>query len=87
MNKVPNGEVAKWREQLHTIIFESDTPAGKTFDIFLLITIITSVVVVVLDSVSSLHTQYRTFFVALEWIFTLLFTIEYVLRLLCLKQP
>lgn len=87
MDKQPDGGMATWREQLHTIIFESDTPAGKTFDIVLLIAILTSVLVVILDSVTSLHVQYRELFATLEWIFTFLFTIEYILRILCLRQP
>jgi voltage-gated potassium channel len=87
MDKQPESGMAAWREQLHTIIFESDTRAGKTFDIILLIAILASVVVVVLDSVTSLHVQYREFFATLEWLFTLLFTLEYILRLVSLRQP
>ncbi|HEV8270508.1 MAG TPA: ion transporter [Chitinophagaceae bacterium] len=82
-----NLEIKSWRTRLHEIIFESNTTAGKIFDICLLISILTSIAVVMLDSISSLHLRYeRTFFI-LEWGFTILFTIEYLLRLICVKRP
>ncbi|HMQ29756.1 MAG TPA: ion transporter [Chloroflexaceae bacterium] len=76
-----------WRRRLHTIIFEADTPAGKTFDIFLLVCILVSVVVVMLDSVGAIRARYGAQLVALEWVFTILFTIEYGLRLLSVRWP
>lgn len=76
-----------WRQKLHEIIYESHTPAGKAFDVALLFCILTSIVVVMLDSVQSLHQQYGSVFYTLEWIFTILFTVEYILRLLSIKQP
>lgn len=76
-----------WQFKLHEVIYESNTPAGKAFDIGLLIAIFTSIAVVMLDSVQSLHLKYGSFFSTLEWIFTALFTIEYVLRLICIKKP
>jgi voltage-gated potassium channel len=78
---------APWRRRLHTIIFESDTAGGKTFDILLLISILASVIVVMLDSVRSLHNQYAQQFAVLEWTFTILFTAEYILRLLAVRRP
>ena len=75
------------RRDLFLVIFESDTRAGKLFDIVLLWTIVTSVVVVMLDSVASLSARYGTLFNALEWGFTLLFTVEYIARLYCVKRP
>jgi len=76
-----------WRTRLHEVIFESNTSAGKIFDVCLLISILASIAIVMLDSVSSLHARYeRTFFI-LEWAFTILFTIEYVLRLISVKRP
>jgi voltage-gated potassium channel len=75
------------REKLHEIIFEADTPAGKTFDVWLLIFILASVMIVVLESVPILHEQYGQIFWVLEWIFTISFTIEYVLRLYCVYHP
>jgi len=75
------------RRDLFLVIFESDTRAGKLFDIVLLWTIVTSVVVVMLDSVASLSARYGALFNALEWGFTLLFTVEYIARLYCVKRP
>lgn len=76
-----------WRQRGFDIIFESSTPAGKWFDIALLIVILTSVLVVMLDSVQGIGRENRTLFAALEWGFTLLFTAEYVARLLCVEHP
>ena len=76
-----------WRKKLFMIIFESGTPAGKAFDVALLLAIITSVIVVMLDSVDSLRGRYQQLFDALEWAFILLFTIEYIARLLCVERP
>ena len=69
------------------IIFESDTPAGKAFDIALLFAIGASVLVVMLESVKSIQTQHAILLRDLEWIFTGLFTVEYILRLLCVRRP
>lgn len=77
----------KWRNRLHEIIYESNTPAGKVFDVSLLILILISVLTVILDSVRSLHDRYGEVFWILEIVFTILFTIEYVLRLVSIRQP
>ena len=82
-----NLERKKWRSRLQEIIFESNTPAGKAFDICLLISILASMAVVMLDSVSSFHLRYAKIFFILEWAFTILFTIEYILRLISVKRP
>lgn len=76
-----------WRDRLHQIIYESNTAAGKAFDVALLILIFSSIIIVVLDSVESLHTSYGTLFDTLEWAFTILFTVEYILRLISIKRP
>jgi voltage-gated potassium channel len=76
-----------WRFKLHEIIYESNTPAGKAFDIGLLIAIFTSITVVMLDSVQHIHQQYGTLFNRIEWIFFALFTIEYILRLISIRKP
>lgn len=75
------------RQRLHEIIFEADTPAGKLFDVVLIFSIILSVIVVMLDSVAELQLQYGQIFYLLEWFFTLLFTLEYGLRLSCIGRP
>ena len=78
---------SKWRSRLHEVIFESNTSAGKAFDICLLIAILASIAIVMLDSVPTLHAQYGQIFFILEWAFTILFTIEYILRLISVKRP
>jgi len=76
-----------WRERLHEIIFEADTPAGKFFDVGLLVAIGVSVTIVILESVPSIsRTRGETLRLA-EWAFTLLFTVEYVLRLVTVRRP
>jgi voltage-gated potassium channel len=75
------------RPRLHEIIFESDTRAGRSFDVGLLWVIILSVAAVLLESVASIRQRYGSELRVLEWIFTGLFTVEYVVRLLVLKRP
>lgn len=69
------------KERIHVIIEGTDTPAGKLFDVCILVAIITSVFVVMLDSVLELRIAYGHYFAVTEWLFTILFTIEYALRL------
>ncbi|GLR19681.1 ion transporter [Portibacter lacus] len=73
--------------KIHEIIFEADTPAGKFFDVALLIFIIASVVVALIESVPSLHNRFPNLFYIFEWIFTIFFTIEYILRLYSTLKP
>jgi voltage-gated potassium channel len=76
-----------WRTVLHEIIFEADTPAGKAFDIGLLIAIVVSVGAVLMESVVSVRAQYGNQLRILEWVLTILFSVEYVLRLVCIGRP
>ena len=76
-----------WRLRLYTIIFEADTRAGRLFDLALVWLILTSVGVVVLDSFETLHARWGSVLTVLEWIFTVVFTIEYVARLACVRRP
>jgi voltage-gated potassium channel len=76
-----------WRRNLYTVIFESDTRAGRLFDEALLVAIVTSVVVVMFDSIHSQSSRYDGLLEALEWLFTLVFTVEYVARLACVDKP
>ena len=76
-----------WKDNLHEIIFEADTPAGKVFDISLIITILLSVLVVMLESISIVRAEYEYELHVIEWIFTIIFTVEYILRLICLHRP
>ncbi len=87
-NETPSPhEATAWRERLYEIIFEADTPAGKTFDVALLIAIVLSVATVMLESVESVDSNYHAQLLVLEWVFTLLFTVEYGLRVLCVRRP
>ncbi len=76
-----------WRTNLYTIIFEADTPAGKAFDVILLWSILLSVLVVMLESIASLNFEYGELLTSLEWFFTILFSIEYIFRLMCVRKP
>jgi voltage-gated potassium channel len=75
------------RSTLHEIIFEADTPAGKAFDVALLVLIILSVIAVMLESSSSVAARFGPELRAFEWVVTILFTIEYLLRLYCVGNP
>jgi voltage-gated potassium channel len=76
-----------WRQRLYIIIFHTDTPAGQRFDRWLLLTILASLVVVMFDSIDSIHRQYGELLLSLEWGFTALFAIEYITRLYCSPKP
>lgn len=76
-----------WRLRLYIIIFEADTVAGRRFDQALIAAILLSVAVVMIDSVRPFAGRYTDVFTVLEWLFTLLFTVEYVLRLVCVRRP
>jgi voltage-gated potassium channel len=77
---------ATWREELRVIIFEADTPAGKAFDIGLFIAIMLSVTAVMAESVRWIRQDHGVMLRALEWLFTILFTVEYLLRLVCVPR-
>ena len=76
-----------WRQTLYDIIFEADTLAGRWFDIFLLIAIVASILIVSLETVADYGERHELFFWYSEWFLTLLFTIEYGLRLACSRKP
>ena len=78
---------SSWRLRIHEIIFEADTAAGKAFDVLLIWSIILSVIVVMLDSVNEIRGNYGPLLHNIEWFFTILFTIEYLLRLVCVGRP
>ena len=75
------------KDRLHEIIFEADTKKGKLFDIILLVAILVSVFGVILSSVESIEQQYGNILKLTEWIFTILFTVEYILRIYSIKKP
>jgi voltage-gated potassium channel len=76
-----------WREALRIIVFEADTPAGKAFDVGLILSILLSVVAVMLDSVGSVRRLHGGFLYSVEWFFTVVFTVEYILRLIISERP
>lgn len=85
-----NNMISNWKStknKLHTIIFEADTPRGKLFDIALIVAILISVSIVMFNSVKPVNAQYGDVFYIAEWIFTILFTIEYILRLVSVGKP
>lgn len=86
-NLDPEAYPQGWRKKAYKIIFESDTPSGRGFDVALLIAILVSVLAVMLESVASLRAQYGYYFFVVEWILTIIFTLEYVLRIMSVRKP
>ena len=84
--KDEENQLKPWQKKLHEIIYEADTPAGKIFDLLLIVFILLSVAVVMLESVKDIEDQIGPALHVLEWIFTIVFTIEYVLRIVCIKK-
>jgi voltage-gated potassium channel len=78
---------SRWRARLHEVIYEADTPLGKTFDVCLLMAILLSILAVCLESVATVRAQAGTALRVAEWTFTLLFSVEYVLRLAAVRRP
>ncbi|MAO16982.1 ion transporter [Flagellimonas marinaquae] len=78
---------AKWKSKLHEVIYEADTPAGKSFDILLFILIIISVILVMLESIDEFDARYHSELLTLEWVVTIFFTLEYIARLISIKKP
>ena len=76
-----------WRFRLHEIIYEADTPAGKFFDIVLFIAIIVSIIFVMLESIEEIDNKYHKLLNAAEWLITILFSIEYIARIIAVKKP
>jgi voltage-gated potassium channel len=83
----PQEPRAGWRERLRLIIFEAETSAGRQFDLLLLLLISLSVAAVMLESVASVRERYGLLLNIAEWVFTVFFTIEYVIRLLVVTRP
>jgi voltage-gated potassium channel len=79
-------ERADWRKRMYIVIFGSDTKAGKLFDVALLWLIVLSIVCVTLETVPSIYEDYSQWFRYAEWMFTLIFLVEYILRLICVPR-
>lgn len=78
---------SKWRSRLHEILYEADTKAGRIFNIALFFVIIASIIFVMLETVHEIDAKYHRFLDLAEWIITILFTIEYIARIITVKRP
>ena len=78
---------SSWKHRIHEIIYEADTRGGKIFDVILLIAILASILFVMLESVESFDKKYHTFLDISEWVITILFSIEYIFRIISIKKP
>mgnify|MGYP000938490086 FL=1 len=87
MNSHKTGKKRNWKHLLHEVIYEADTSKGKAFDILLLITIIASILLVMLESVENFDSKYHDLLNISEWIITILFSIEYIARIVAVKHP
>lgn len=76
-----------WKGKLHEIIYEADTKQGKLFDIILILAILLSIVLVMLESIKSFDENYHNFLNISEWVITILFTFEYIARIITIKKP
>ena len=82
-----NDNKPSWKHRLHEIIYEADTKQGKLFDIILLVAIIASILLVMLESIESFDAKHHTLLNICEWFITILFSIEYILRVISIKKP
>ncbi len=76
-----------WRDILHEVIYEADTPMGKWFDLILILIILLSVVLVMLESVKEIDAKYHDQLLAMEWVVTIFFTVEYIARIISIRKP
>lgn len=83
MGQAPAAPESELKKKLRVIIFGTDTPAGRWFDLVLIVCIIASVTLVLLDTVASINQRWGEFIHVFEWVFTVIFTVEYLLRLYC----
>jgi len=86
LNPTPD-KSSSWKSNIHEVIYGTHTPKGKLFDIILLVVILYSIIIVMLESVEGYDIKYHQFFNISEWVVTILFSIEYLLRIICVKKP
>jgi voltage-gated potassium channel len=82
-----NNTASNWKSKLHEIIYEADTPSGKLFDVVLFFFILASIVLVMLESVNTIDAKYHTILYYGEWIVTILFSLEYIARIITVRKP
>lgn len=87
LNMKPKKPSKNWKARLHEIIYEAETPQGKLFDVILLIAILASIIFVMLESISSFNARFHSFLNIAEWVITIVFTIEYIARIISVKRP
>ncbi|NVO30375.1 ion transporter [Hymenobacter lapidiphilus] len=87
MENRPSPTAPIWKRNIYRVVFEADTRAGQLFDILLLLAILLSVLAVMLESVSSINAQYGPALRVVEWVFTVVFLVEYLVRLLIVRRP
>jgi voltage-gated potassium channel len=76
-----------WQKRLHEVVFEADTRAGKAFDVTVIGLILLSLLAVILESVEEIRNEYGGILWTAEWVFTVLFSIEYILRIISVRRP
>ncbi len=86
-NSEPESRSLDFRHRLYEVVFEADTTAGKLFDVAILLLITLSVIAVVLESVGAIEARFGQYLRAAEWGFTIIFTVEYLVRLVSVKRP
>ena len=85
--KVNEQAATGWRQRIHQVVFEAETPSGRLFDIVLILLILVSVATVMLESRIDIRERFGSELYIAEWFFTLIFSVEYVLRLIAVKRP
>jgi voltage-gated potassium channel len=80
-------KLSGWRLKIYEVIFESDTPLGKGFDVALIVVILLSVIAVMLESIAEFRNAHLPLLRMAEWVFTIVFTLEYIVRLICVGKP
>lgn len=84
---IEHKESSNWQDSMYNVIFKADTISGKCFDVVLIIIIALSVITVIINTVNTIEQEYGDILNLAEWVFTIIFTIEYILRLICCKKP